>query len=79
MTEQSEHTQHLSVKFTVLYTGAVCGTPKTMTIVMSKITEGDFPDGPVAKTLHSQCIGPGFNPWSGTRSHARTKDPASGK
>ena len=25
----------------------------------------DFPSGPVAKTLHSQCRGPGFNPWSG--------------
>ena len=27
--------------------------------------EGDFPGGPVAKTPHSQCGGPGFNPWSG--------------
>ena len=26
---------------------------------------GDFPGGPVAKTLCSQCRGPGFNPWSG--------------
>ena len=25
---------------------------------------GDFPDGPVTKTLHSQCRGPRFNPWS---------------
>ena len=25
----------------------------------------DFPGGPVAKTLCSQCWGPGFNPWSG--------------
>ena len=25
----------------------------------------DFPGGPVAKTLSSQCKGPGFNPWSG--------------
>ena len=25
----------------------------------------DFPGGPVAKTPHSQCRGPGFNPWSG--------------
>ena len=25
----------------------------------------DFPDGPVAKTSHSQCRGPGFDPWSG--------------
>ena len=26
---------------------------------------GDFPDGPVAKTLISQCRGAGFDPWSG--------------
>ena len=25
----------------------------------------DFPGGPVAKTLHSQCRGPRFSPWSG--------------
>ena len=25
----------------------------------------DFPGGPVAKTPHSQCRGPGFNPWPG--------------
>ena len=24
-----------------------------------------FPHGPVAKTLHSQGRGPGFDPWSG--------------
>ena len=23
----------------------------------------DFPGDPVAKTLGSQCKGPGFNPW----------------
>ena len=26
---------------------------------------GTSPGGPVAKTLHSQCRAPGFNPWSG--------------
>ena len=31
--------------------------------------QANFPDGPVAKTLHSQCREPRFNPWSGTRSH----------
>ena len=44
----------------------------------------DFPDCPVAKTPHSQCKGPRFNPWSGyliphatTKSfRTRTKDPA---
>ena len=25
---------------------------------------GDFPGGPVARTLCSQCRGPGFDPWS---------------
>ena len=39
--------------------------------------------GPVAKTLHSQCRAPGFDPWTGNQiphaankgSHAKTKDP----
>ena len=26
---------------------------------------GNFPGGPVAKTAHSQNMGPGFDPWSG--------------
>ena len=30
-----------------------------------KTTSGDFPGGPVVKTLRSQCRGPGFHPWSG--------------
>ena len=25
----------------------------------------DFPGGRVDKTPHSECMGPGFNPWSG--------------
>ena len=29
-----------------------------------KSSGGDFPDGPVAGTLCSQCRGPGFKPWS---------------
>ena len=49
-----------------------------------KIVMRDFPGGPVAKTLHSQCMGPGFNIWSGNQiphaatksSHAAAKDPA---
>lgn len=37
----------------------------------------DFPGGPVAKTLRSQCRGPGFNPWSGGYiPHVTTKDPS---
>ena len=37
---------------------------------LSKTTESNlnfrhFPSGPVAKTPHSQCKGPRFNPWSG--------------
>ena len=48
--------------------------------------KGDFPGGPVAKTPCSQCRGPGFDLWSGTRSHTlqlkilhattETEDPA---
>ena len=26
---------------------------------------GEFPGGPVIRTLHFHCSGPGFNPWSG--------------
>ena len=26
---------------------------------------GDFPGGPVVKTLRSQCRGPGIDPWLG--------------
>ena len=26
---------------------------------------GDFLGGPLAKTPHFQCRGPGFDPWSG--------------
>ena len=32
---------------------------------MLKIKPGDFPGGPVAKTLSSQFQGSGFDPWSG--------------
>ena len=36
----------------------------THSIVKSQ-EERDFPGGAVDKTPHSQCRGPGFNPWSG--------------
>ena len=29
---------------------------------LKSVRTGDFPGGPVAKTLHSQCRGPGSNP-----------------
>ena len=36
--------------------------------------EWDFSDGPVAKTLGSQCTGSRFDPWSGNYiPHAATK------
>ena len=28
------------------------------------VHQGDFPRGPVAKGMRSQCRGPGFHPWS---------------
>jgi len=38
-------------------------------IVLSNITQKEkdrhFPGGPTVKIPHSQCRGPGFNPWSG--------------
>lgn len=39
-----------------------------------KFTILDFPDAPVAKTLFSQCRGPGFDPGQGTISHSSTKN-----
>ena len=42
-----------------------------------KERKGDFPGGPAAGTLSSQCRGPGFNPWSGNRPHRpQLKDPS---
>ena len=38
---------------------------------LRELAEGDFPGGPVAKTLRFQCRGPEFNAWSGNQ------DPAS--
>lgn len=29
-----------------------------------KCFKGDFPGGLVVRTLHTHCLGPGFNPWS---------------
>ena len=42
-------------------------TTKTDMLAKLKIQLRDFPGGPVAKTLPSQCRGPGFNPWSGNQ------------
>ena len=39
--------------------------PKESTKKLLEIINRDFPGGPVAKTLRSQCRGPRFNPWSG--------------
>ena len=39
---------------------------------------GNFPGGPVAKTLSYQCRWPGFDPWSGNSiPHAATKSQCS--
>ena len=40
-----------------------------------RIPVRDFPGGSMAKILHSQCRGPGLNPWSGNWiPRAATKD-----
>ena len=39
-------------------------TPVRM-VIIKKIHKQDFPGGLVVKTLHSQCRGHGFDPWSG--------------
>ena len=38
---------------------------KTYQVVHLKNVQWDFPGGLVGKTSHSQCRGPGFDPWSG--------------
>ena len=38
---------------------------KLKTKQMTITKRGNFPGGPVAKTLHSQSRGPRFDPWSG--------------
>ena len=41
-----------------------------------KWLQRDFPGGPVAETPHSQCRGPGFDPWLGNEiPHAARRDP----
>ena len=40
-------------------------THSWIVIVSKKGKRRNFPRGPVAKTPHSQCRGPGFNPWPG--------------
>ena len=42
-----------------------------MYVTASQGLERDFPDDLVTKTLHSQCRGPGFDPWSGNYPHCR--------
>ena len=53
--------------------GCFCDCENRGSVVSTRITEslcnhdnkmqtGDFPGGPVAKTLSSQCRGSGFNP-----------------
>ena len=41
----------------------------TEKLPFKKICARDFPGGPVAKTLHSQCREPRLNPGQGTRPH----------
>ena len=44
-----------------------------------KIDFEDFPGGPVAKILHSQCRKPGSIPHQGTRSHMQQLRPSTAK
>ena len=38
------------------------------------VNKGDFPRGPMAKTSHSQCRGPGSIPGQGTSAHMPQQD-----
>ena len=44
---------------------AVYGEDAVTDRMCQKWFVGDFPGGPVVRTLHFHCQGPGFNPWSG--------------
>ena len=45
--------------------GSVKSTILENSLVASLKVKRDFPGGPVAEILCSQCRGPGFRPWSG--------------
>ena len=54
----------------VCIAGSLCCTAETNTILQSNYTSiksnlRDFCGGSVAKTPKCQCMGPGFDPWSG--------------
>ena len=42
----------------------VLAKKQMMKKIEKKDDRGYFPGGPAVKTLHSQCRGPEFNPWS---------------
>ena len=68
VSEPSEHTQHLSMKFAILYRHCSWG-PKTITIITSKITDHrDFPGGAVVKDPPANAGDTGSSPSPG-RSH----------
>ena len=51
-------------------------TPESSLMPLYNQSPRDFPGGPVAKTLCSQCKGPGFNHWLGSWiPQGTTKDP----
>ena len=52
-------------KPTTKITSAATKIQRSKKSINSKKRKRDFPGGPKTKTLHSQCRGPGFNPWSG--------------
>ena len=50
------------------FSGQWCDVHRRINIIQTdqiRLQEGDFPGGPVAKTLRSHCRGPRFHPWSG--------------
>ena len=47
---------------------------KNFFLMKKEKIHGDFPDGPTAKTLRSQCRGRGMDPWPGNEiSYTTTK------
>ena len=60
-----EHTSYLTGRLEVCVCNQVRNKMRLPYDLLLKSAIWDFPDGPVGKTLSSQCRGPGFDPWPG--------------
>ena len=71
-------TQIHSLKRVTGFPSEKSGEPRVY-VIYSRIYRGHFPGGPTAKTLCSQCRGPGLIPDQGTGSHMLQLRPGTAK